>query len=96
MAAPNLLRVGTAEKIFVECQDCTNNHEPFDVEIRVLNHPGKALTLGSTSLTLNNTSKFQGFGQIIVMFNFNIQYCCHIVSLPSTPTPQTVFSKKTF
>uniref|UniRef100_A0A4W6DV11 Complement component c3a, duplicate 5 n=1 Tax=Lates calcarifer TaxID=8187 RepID=A0A4W6DV11_LATCA len=32
MTAPNVLRIGTPENIFVECQDCTNDND-FTVEI---------------------------------------------------------------
>uniref|UniRef100_A0A671YLG7 Complement C3-like n=1 Tax=Sparus aurata TaxID=8175 RepID=A0A671YLG7_SPAAU len=41
MSAPNLLRVGTTENIFVECQDYTGVDIP--VEIIVMNHPNKQL-----------------------------------------------------
>ncbi|KAK2919240.1 hypothetical protein Q8A73_003611 [Channa argus] len=51
MSAPNLLRVGTAEKIFVEIQDCVQNSN-INVDIRVLNHPAKSKTMASTSVTL--------------------------------------------
>ncbi|XP_041641235.1 complement C3-like [Cheilinus undulatus] len=62
MSAPNLLRVGTAENIFVECQDCTG--ADIRVEIRVMNHPTKSKMLGSTSVTLTNANHFQAFGEI--------------------------------
>uniref|UniRef100_UPI0037E923C7 complement C3-like n=1 Tax=Semicossyphus pulcher TaxID=241346 RepID=UPI0037E923C7 len=64
MSAPNLLRVGTAENIFVECQDCTG--ADIRVEIRVLNHPTKSNWLASTTVTLTNANHFQAFGQITV------------------------------
>ena len=66
MSAPNLLRVGTPENIFVECQDCTDEND-IRVEIRVRNYPTRAKMLASTSVTLNSTNKFQGFKQIQVM-----------------------------
>ncbi|KAM9363630.1 complement C3-like [Symphorus nematophorus] len=62
MSAPNLLRVGTAENIFVECQDCTGGD--IGVEIIVMNHPTKTKRLASTSVTLTSAKKFQNFGQI--------------------------------
>nr|AIA08688.1 complement component C3 [Oplegnathus fasciatus] len=64
MSAPNLLRVGTAEYIFVECQDCTG--EDTRVNISVMNHPTKTKMLASTSVTLNSANKFQELGQIII------------------------------
>ncbi|XP_042340612.1 complement C3-like isoform X2 [Plectropomus leopardus] len=64
MTAPNLLRVGTSEKIFVECQDYTG--ADIRVEIIVWNHPTKATRLASTSVTLTSTNKFQALGQITI------------------------------
>uniref|UniRef100_A0A3B4F5Y5 Macroglobulin domain-containing protein n=1 Tax=Pundamilia nyererei TaxID=303518 RepID=A0A3B4F5Y5_9CICH len=62
MSAPNLLRVGTAENIFVECQDCTGGD--VRVEINVMNHPTKTKRLATTSVTLNNANNFQQLGKI--------------------------------
>uniref|UniRef100_A0A8C9X2S2 Anaphylatoxin-like domain-containing protein n=1 Tax=Sander lucioperca TaxID=283035 RepID=A0A8C9X2S2_SANLU len=64
MSAPNLLRVGTAENIFVECQDCTGGN--IQVEIKVMNHPTKTTKLTSTSVTLTSARNFQELGQITV------------------------------
>ncbi|XP_044201965.1 complement C3-like [Thunnus albacares] len=64
MTAPNLLRVGTAENIFVECQDCTGGD--IRVEIKVMNHPTKTKRLATTSVTLSGASGFQRFGQITI------------------------------
>ncbi|KAM6939509.1 complement C3-like [Xenentodon cancila] len=64
MSAPNLLRVGTAENIFVECQDCTSGNT--DVNIFVKNHPTKTKTLASKTVSLTSDTNFQGFGQIII------------------------------
>ncbi|XP_061625502.1 complement C3-like isoform X1 [Phyllopteryx taeniolatus] len=64
MSAPNLLRVGTAENIFVECQDCTGGD--MKVDISVMNHPTKTKRLGFASVTLNSANNFQGFGQITI------------------------------
>ncbi|XP_071360126.1 complement C3-like [Trachinotus anak] len=63
MSAPNVLRIGTAEKVFVECQDCTNDND-FTVEIRVLKYPTKSKRLATTSVNLNRANKFQNIGQI--------------------------------
>ncbi|XP_070768765.1 complement C3-like [Enoplosus armatus] len=62
MSAPNLLRVGTAENIFVECQDCTGGD--IRVEVRVMNHPTKTNLLASTSVTLTSAKNFQELAQI--------------------------------
>uniref|UniRef100_A0A3Q2ZHH8 Macroglobulin domain-containing protein n=1 Tax=Kryptolebias marmoratus TaxID=37003 RepID=A0A3Q2ZHH8_KRYMA len=64
LSAPNLLRVGTAENIFVECQDCSG--APINVEIKVMNHPTKSKELVKTSVTLNSDNDFQQLGRITV------------------------------
>ncbi|KAK2815854.1 hypothetical protein Q5P01_026321 [Channa striata] len=64
MSAPNLLRVGTAENIFVECQDCPEGD--IKVDIIVMNHPTKNRRLTSTSVTLNTANSFQQLGQITI------------------------------
>ncbi|XP_045897819.1 complement C3-like [Micropterus dolomieu] len=63
MSAPNVLRVGTPENIFVECQDCTDDND-IRVEIIVMNYPTKTKRLTSTSVTLTSAKHFQDFGQI--------------------------------
>ncbi|XP_074487252.1 complement C3-like [Sebastes fasciatus] len=64
MSAPNLLRVGTAENIFVECQDCSGGDIP--VEISVRNHPTKNKRLAFTPVTLTSANNFQALGQITI------------------------------
>ncbi|KAM7010010.1 complement C3-like [Tautogolabrus adspersus] len=64
MSAPNLLRVGTAENIFVECQDCTG--ADINVEISVMNHPTKNKRLAHRPVVLNSGNNFQALGQITV------------------------------
>ncbi|KAM6941958.1 complement C3-like [Lycodopsis pacificus] len=64
MSAPNLLRVGTAEKIFVECQDCTG--AAINVQIHVMNHPTKNQRLATASVTLNAENHFQQLGEITI------------------------------
>ncbi|XP_037830566.1 complement C3 [Kryptolebias marmoratus] len=64
LSAPNLLRVGTAENIFVECQDCSG--APINVEIKVMNHPTKSKELVKTSVTLNSDNDFQQLGRITI------------------------------
>lgn len=65
MSAPNLLRVGTEENIFVEIQD-NAGEENVNVNIIVKNFPRKDLTLASTTVTLTKQNKFQGIGKIMV------------------------------
>uniref|UniRef100_A0A3B3VLY9 Complement C3-like n=1 Tax=Poecilia latipinna TaxID=48699 RepID=A0A3B3VLY9_9TELE len=64
MSAPNLMRVGTAENIFVECQDCTGGD--MEVRINVMNHPTKNKKLTGTSVILNRANNFQGFGKVTI------------------------------
>ncbi|XP_076583682.1 complement C3-like [Chaetodon auriga] len=64
MSAPNLLRVGRPENIFVECQDCTGGD--IMVEISVMSHPTKIKRLAVTSVTLTSANDFQGLGQITI------------------------------
>lgn len=65
MSAPNLLRVGTAEQIFVECQDCTGGD--INVIISVWSHPTKDKELANTAVTLNAGNHFQQLGRITVI-----------------------------
>ncbi|XP_056264584.1 complement C3-like isoform X2 [Pseudoliparis swirei] len=64
MSAPNMLRVGAVENIFVECQDCNGND--IIVRISVMNHPSKKTLLATTSVTLNAENNFQQLGQITI------------------------------
>lgn len=65
MSAPNVLRIGRTENIFVECQDCTDSND-LSIEITVMKYPTKSEILASTSVNLTRTNKFQNFGQIMV------------------------------
>ncbi|XP_033988377.1 complement C3-like [Trematomus bernacchii] len=65
MSAPNLLRVGTAENVFVECQDCTGEANKR-VHIHVMSHPTKNIRLATASVTLNSTNEFQALVQIMI------------------------------
>ncbi|KAK2815855.1 hypothetical protein Q5P01_026322 [Channa striata] len=65
MSAPNLLRVGTEENIFVEIQDCAHTNE-VSVLIRVMNHPAKSKMLASTTVTLTSDNKYQDLGHITI------------------------------
>uniref|UniRef100_A0A8C5NDJ3 Complement C3-like n=1 Tax=Gouania willdenowi TaxID=441366 RepID=A0A8C5NDJ3_GOUWI len=62
MSAPNLLRVGTPENIFVECQGCSGGD--ISVTISIWNHPTGTIELKSTSVLLNSNNDYQAFGQI--------------------------------
>ena len=64
MSAPNLLRIGATENIFVECQECSG--ADLTVQIFVKNFPTEALNLDTTTVTLTSTNKFQAFGGIKV------------------------------
>ncbi|XP_061576926.1 complement C3-like [Cololabis saira] len=64
LSSPNLLRVGTAENIFVECQDCSGGN--INVNIFVKNHPTRDKTLASKTVTLTSAEHFQGFGEITI------------------------------
>ena len=72
LSAPNLLRIGTAENIFVECQDCTGGE--IRVDINVMNHPTQTKRLASTSVTLKSTNNFQEIGEITVDEKYYYNY----------------------
>ncbi|KAL1281210.1 hypothetical protein QQF64_000013 [Cirrhinus molitorella] len=56
-SAPNLLRVGSFENVFVEAQDYTGGN--LNVRITVKNHPKKNLEILSKSVALTVDNKFQ-------------------------------------
>ncbi|CAL8330687.1 unnamed protein product [Lota lota] len=62
LSAPNLLRIGATENIFVECQECSG--ADLNVEIHVKNFPTESLELDTTTVTLTQQNKFQAFGEI--------------------------------
>lgn len=64
MVAPNLLRVGTTEKVFVETQDYTGND--LQVKIIVKNFPKKSSELFSKLVILKATKNFQAVVDIKV------------------------------
>ncbi|XP_049325823.1 complement C3-like [Astyanax mexicanus] len=57
MSAPNLLRVGTTENVFVEAQDYTGGDIP--VRVVVKNHPRKNIELASKQVLLSANNNFQ-------------------------------------
>ncbi|XP_067258553.1 complement C3-like [Chanodichthys erythropterus] len=57
LSAPNLLRVGSSENVFVEAQDYSGG--AFDVKIIVKNHPKKDKEILSKSVTLTADNNYQ-------------------------------------
>ncbi|XP_063065994.1 complement C3-like [Engraulis encrasicolus] len=56
MSAPNLMRVGAPENVFVEAQDYTGGD--LAVKITVMNYPQKSTELTSKSVTLNKANQY--------------------------------------
>ncbi|XP_051992807.1 complement C3-like [Xyrauchen texanus] len=57
LSAPNLLRVGSSENVFVEAQDYTGG--PLNVKITVKNHPHKIIEMMSKQVTLTAENNYQ-------------------------------------
>ncbi|RXN25902.1 complement C3-like protein [Labeo rohita] len=57
MSAPNLLRVGSSENVFVEAQD--NSEVDLNVKIIIKNHPQKDREILSKSVSLTANNNFQ-------------------------------------
>ncbi|GAA6087284.1 uncharacterized protein LOC120720149 [Tachysurus ichikawai] len=64
LVAPNLLRVGTTEKVFVEAQDYNGGN--IQVKISVKNHPKKTSELTSQSVVLTADKNFQAIVDIMI------------------------------
>uniref|UniRef100_A0A672QA97 Complement C3-like n=1 Tax=Sinocyclocheilus grahami TaxID=75366 RepID=A0A672QA97_SINGR len=64
LSAPNMLRVGSSENLFVEAQDYTGGD--LNVRIIVKNHPKKNLEILSKSVTLTAANNFQILNDIKV------------------------------
>ena len=64
MLAPNLLRVGTPEKVFVEAQDYSGS--AFDVTLTVMDFPRKTREIDTKTVTLNATNNYLGLTEITV------------------------------
>ncbi|XP_052401150.1 complement C3 [Carassius gibelio] len=62
LSAPNLLRVGSLENVFVEAQDYSGGN--LNVRIIVKNYPKKNLEILSKSVTLTAANSFQIFTDI--------------------------------
>ncbi|KAJ8349212.1 hypothetical protein AAFF_G00179150, partial [Aldrovandia affinis] len=63
LSAPNLLRVGSKENVFVEAQEYTGGN--FNVEIMVKNFPAKNQQMFSKTVTLSASNKFQFLQEIL-------------------------------
>ncbi|KAM9490571.1 complement C3-like isoform 1-T1 [Salvelinus alpinus] len=62
MSAPNPIRVGSMERIFVEAQGYSG--DDFNVKIKVMNFPGHDKSLYTTSVSLNSVNKYQALKDI--------------------------------
>uniref|UniRef100_A0A8B9JK87 Complement component c3a, duplicate 1 n=1 Tax=Astyanax mexicanus TaxID=7994 RepID=A0A8B9JK87_ASTMX len=69
MSAPNLLRVGTTENVFVEAQDYTGADIP--VRVVVKNHPRKNIELASKQVLLSSNNNFQQLVDIKIWENWD-------------------------
>ncbi|KAM9455095.1 complement C3-like [Clarias gariepinus] len=67
LVAPNLLRIGTNEKVFVEAQDYTGSN--LNVKISVKNHPHKTTELTSVSVVLTAANNYQAVAGIKIPDN---------------------------
>ncbi|XP_013986740.2 complement C3 isoform X1 [Salmo salar] len=65
MSAPNPLRVGSMERVFVEAQDYSGND--FNVKITVKNFPAKDKLLASTTVSLNLVNKYQALMDVNIL-----------------------------
>ncbi|XP_053085867.1 complement C3 [Pangasianodon hypophthalmus] len=74
MSAPQILRVGTEEQVFVEVQDYQGT-DPLDVHITVMNFPSKHTDLGNNRVTLEPNNNYQALVPIKISLNdqvFNV------------------------
>uniref|UniRef100_A0A3B4BY96 Anaphylatoxin-like domain-containing protein n=1 Tax=Pygocentrus nattereri TaxID=42514 RepID=A0A3B4BY96_PYGNA len=67
LSAPNILRVGNSENVFVEAQDYAGG--PLNVRIVVKNHPQKNRELASESVVLSAASNYQALAAIKIPEN---------------------------
>uniref|UniRef100_A0A674BQ17 Complement C3-like n=1 Tax=Salmo trutta TaxID=8032 RepID=A0A674BQ17_SALTR len=65
MSAPNPLRVGSMERVFVEAQDYSG--DDLNVKITVKNFPAKDKLLASTRVSLNLTNKYQALMDVNIV-----------------------------
>lgn len=71
MSAPQILRVGTREKVFVEIQDYEGT-ENINVNIRVMNFPSKDTDLTSVPVTLDTANSYSA----LVTINVSQRHTC--------------------
>ncbi|XP_028256793.1 complement C3-like isoform X1 [Parambassis ranga] len=96
LAAPNLLRVGTSENIFVEIQDLEHQESNIAVDIFVMTHPTKSRMLAQTSVILDKANKFQAFGKITIPSesfsedSSRKQYVCLLANFPDRELEKVV------
>ncbi|KAI2668069.1 hypothetical protein H4Q32_004708 [Labeo rohita] len=64
LSAPNLLRVGSSENVFVEAQDYSGGD--LNVKIFVKDHPNKHTEIWSRSVTLTAGNNFQILTDIMI------------------------------
>lgn len=86
MSAPNLLRIGATENIFVECQACSGGDLNF--QILVTNFPTESFLLASTTGALTKKNNFQAFAEIKVLLLF-----CGLYDHPVLPMYSDNFAK---
>ncbi|XP_056621796.1 complement C3-like [Triplophysa dalaica] len=96
LSAPNLLRVGSSENVFVEAQDY--NAGDLIVRIVVKNHPRKNVEIFSESVTLTAANKYQLLAKIKIPDDKNYfsddplekQYVCLQAEFPSKTLEKVV------
>ncbi|KAL6481981.1 hypothetical protein MHYP_G00100610 [Metynnis hypsauchen] len=88
LSAPQIMRVGTLERVLVEIQD-RKEQNPVNVNIRVMNFPRKDRDLVTTAVTLTPADNFQA------LVDINIPFLGDIFDTDSE-TKQYVYLKATF
>ncbi|XP_062304649.1 complement C3-like isoform X2 [Osmerus eperlanus] len=64
LSAPNVLRVGSKENVFVEMQDHSGG--PFMVTVMIKNHPTKTKKLFEKDVQLNSENQFQSLVEVFI------------------------------
>ncbi|XP_062388596.1 complement C3-like [Sardina pilchardus] len=70
LSAPNLLRVGGPERVFVEAQDYTG--DAFDVTLTVKDYPRKTTELVRNTLHLSPDNNYQKLAEITIPFGNDV------------------------
>ncbi|XP_036413136.1 complement C3-like [Colossoma macropomum] len=68
ISAPQIMKVGTEERVFVEVQDY-KAQKPLNVNIQVMNFPTQDVVLYSSTVTLKPEEKFQALVGVNIPFN---------------------------